>query len=305
VADDTRRDRQGRTSTKFAAKKAATERIAAARAAQAKANRRRNLMVAGGSTLAVVLVVGVIVAVGLSTKKKTPSGGGNPVVAASSTVTSGLAAASKLTSVRPDLSTVTGPPAHLTGATLTGSGGKPQVLYVGADYCPYCAVTRWPLTVALSRFGTFRNLTTTKSAANDQAGPNTPTLSYHGASYTSQYIDFVGLEQQDGLAKPLDSLSAAQNSLFENFGKGQYPFVDFGGKWMQSGASSLPATLAGLSPEDVANDIANTTSKPGAMVAAGADVFTAIICQLDGGKPANVCTAAGVATAATALTAIK
>lgn len=305
MADDRHDSRQGRPSTKLAAKKAASERIAAARAAQAKANRRRNLLVAGGSTLAIVLVVGLIVVIGLSTKKKTSSGGGNPVVAASSTVTAGLAAAAKLTSVRPDLTTVTGPPAHLTGAALTGSGGKPQVLYVGADYCPYCAVTRWPLTVALSRFGTFSNLSTTKSAANDAAGPNTPTLSYHGASYTSQYIDFAGLEQQDGLGKPLDSLSAAQNSLFENFGKGNYPFIDFGGKWMQSGASSLPPTLAGLSPEDVATDIANTTSKPGAMVAAGADVFTAIICQLDGGKPANVCTAAGVATATTALAAIK
>lgn len=305
MADDRHDSRQGRASTKFTAKKAATERIAAARAAQAKANRRRNIMVAGGSTLAVVLVVGVIVAVGLSTKKKTSSGGGNPVVAASSTVISGLAAASKLTSAQPDLSTISGPPSRLTGAPLTGTGGKPQVLYIGADYCPYCAVTRWPLTVALSRFGTFSNLKTTKSSATDTAGPNTPTLSYHGASYTSQYVDFVGVEQADGLGKPLDSLSAAQNSLFQNFGKGNYPFIDFGGKWVQSGASSLPAPLAGLSPEDVAKEIANTTSKPGAMVAAGADVFTAIICELDGGKPANVCTSTGVATATTALAAIK
>ena len=44
-----------------------------------------------------------------------------------------------------DFSAVSGPPARLTGAALTGTGGKPQVLYIGAEYCPYCAITRWPL----------------------------------------------------------------------------------------------------------------------------------------------------------------
>jgi len=32
------------------------------------------------------------------------------------------------------------------------------VVYIGAEYCPYCAVERWPLIVALNRFGTLTNL---------------------------------------------------------------------------------------------------------------------------------------------------
>jgi len=297
------RDDKGRTSTKYAAKKAASERIAAQRIAQQRADRKRNLLMAGGGVLAVIVVIGGIVFAGLSTKKST-TGAGNPVVAASSTVTSGLVAASKLTSAQPDFSSVTGPPSQLNSAPLTGSDGKPEVLYVGAEYCPYCGVTRWPLTVALSRFGTFSNLKTTKSSASDTAGPNTPTLSFRGASYTSQYIDFVSVENEDGAQKPLEQLTSAQTSLFTNYGKGAYPFIDFAGKWMQSGASSTPATLAGMSPEDVANAITNVTSKPGAMVAAGADVFTAIICQADGGKPADVCTSAGSVAATAALTSL-
>ncbi len=33
--------------------------------------------------------------------------------------------------------------------------GKPEVLFVGAEFCPFCAAERWPLIVALSRFGHF------------------------------------------------------------------------------------------------------------------------------------------------------
>ena len=300
--DETRQ--KDRTSPKFAAKRAATERIAAARAAEARAARRRNVMVAGGSILAVVIVIGAIVAYGLSHKKKTVAGSGNPVVPASATVTAGLTKAAAATAALTDLSAVTGPPSRLTGAALTAASGKPQVLYVGAEYCPYCAITRWPLAVALTRFGTFSNLQTTTSSSTDQ-NPNTPTLSFHGASYKSDYIDFASIEQEDGLGKPLESTTAAQEKLFESLAGGSYPFIDFGGKWMQKGANADGTVLAGLTPDSVATQISDPTSKIGSNVQQGADIFTAIICGMDGGKPANVCTAPGVTTAVTALSAIK
>jgi thiol-disulfide isomerase/thioredoxin len=41
----------------------------------------------------------------------------------------------------------------IKGAAVT-VGGKPLVLYIGAEYCPYCAATRWALVMALSKFGT-------------------------------------------------------------------------------------------------------------------------------------------------------
>ena len=304
MADDTRHDRQGRTSTKFAAKKAATERIAAARAAQAKAHRRRNVMVAGGSTLAVVLVVGLIVVVGLSTKKKLSA---TAVVAAPTSVTSAITAAATSTLTgTPDITAIAGPPSVLTGARLTNSAGVPQVLYVGAEYCPNCAATRWPLAIALTRFGTFSNLKTLTSSE-----ASIPTLSFRGSSYTSQYINFDGKEQVDGANKPLETLSAAENSLFTNFGGSPsgsspgYPFIDFGGIWKQNGTSFDPALLKGMTPETVAASLSKDTVKPGSTIKASADVFTAIICQMDGGKPANVCTAAGVVAATAALAGAK
>ena len=33
--------------------------------------------------------------------------------------------------------------------------GKPEVLYIGAAFCPYCAADQWSIIVALSKFGTF------------------------------------------------------------------------------------------------------------------------------------------------------
>jgi thiol-disulfide isomerase/thioredoxin len=257
----------------------------------------------GGAGVALVLViVGVIIAVGVSGKKTKTTG--NPVVPASSAVTAALAKAAAVTAAPANFSAVTGPPSRLTGTALTGTDGKPEVLYVGAEWCPYCAVTRWPLTVALSRFGTFTNLQTTKSASDD-VNPNTPTLSYYGASYTSSYIDFVPVEVQDGSHHTLETLTSAQSDLFESIAGGTFPFVDFGGKWTQKEAGANPAVLAGLTPDAVAAQLSNSTSTIGSSVQQGADVFSAIICGLDGGKPAAVCTSPAVTAATAALATIK
>lgn len=302
-----------RTSNKYAARKAATERVAAERAAQQRAERRRNVMVAGSATLAVLIVVAVIVVIGVthksgsSTNKPTASGSaaaGNPVVPASSALISALGNV-PATNTGLDFSPLkAGLPKQLSGSPLTGSKGKPQVLYIGADYCPYCAATRWPLAVALSRFGTFDKLTTTYSSDKD-AAPHTPTLSFHDVGYSSKYVDFVGVEHQDGAGNALDPLTTQQEQLLANEGGNSYPFIDFGGKWAQHGSLFDPTILAGMTPDQVAAALSDTSKKQGATIQAGADLYSAIICQTDGGQPSNVCTAAGVKAAESQLNAAK
>ena len=49
-------------------------------------------------------------------------------------------------------------PTSLQGQPPLTDHGLPAVVYVGAEFCPYCAVQRWALLVAFSRFGTFSNL---------------------------------------------------------------------------------------------------------------------------------------------------
>jgi hypothetical protein len=38
---------------------------------------------------------------------------------------------------------------------LDFASSEAAVVFVGAEYCPYCASERWPLVMALSKFGTF------------------------------------------------------------------------------------------------------------------------------------------------------
>jgi len=61
----------------------------------------------------------------------------------------------------------------VSGTPLTSSG-KPEALYIGAEFCPYCALQQWRLGVALSRFGAFSKLRTVHSSSIDLY-PNTPT----------------------------------------------------------------------------------------------------------------------------------
>ncbi len=63
-------------------------------------------------------------------------------------------------------------------------GGKPAIVFVSEESCPFCAAERWPLAVALAHFGTWSHLGSTKSSATD-VYPNTATLSFRTARYRS------------------------------------------------------------------------------------------------------------------------
>lgn len=287
-----------RVSTKYAAKRAASERIAAQRAAAARRERRRNILVVSASVAAVLVVVAALVTVGVLSKK---SGGAkaNPVDPAPANVIEAIQAAAKLTSTTPDFTTIAGPPTALTGAPLT-SGGKPEVLYVGAEYCPHCANTRWPLAVALARFGTFSNLKVTYSSNTDSPA-HIPTLSFYQSSYSSPYLVFVGKEQADGLGRPLESLTSSEESLFSSIGESGYPFIDFAGKWAQKGDVFVPTLLSGMTIDEVAKAMSDPSTKAGKAILSAADVYTALICEATGNQPSNVCNAPGVKAAADAL----
>ena len=130
-------------------------RIAAQRASAQRTRTRNRLLIAGGAIVAVVgIVLGLVLAGGNST---TSGGGSSPSAAPGSQA---LASLITTTTSVPTATlnkigggTTTSPPKTISGAPLT-SGGKPEVLYIGAEYCPYCAAERWSMVVALSRFGT-------------------------------------------------------------------------------------------------------------------------------------------------------
>jgi uncharacterized protein DUF929 len=182
----------------------------------------------------------------------------------------------------------------VTGTALTGPGGKPLVFYYGAEYCPYCAAERWALIIALSRFGSFSGLTTTTSSSSDVYA-NTPTFTFHGATYSSQYVEFQAVETTDRNQKTLETPTAAQLALVSRYDSGgSIPFVDFGNRYAFNGATYQPDSLQGLTWEQIAADLQNPSSPQAQGILGSANLITAAICKLTADQPAAVCSGAAV-----------
>jgi hypothetical protein len=177
----------------------------------------------------------------------------------------------------------------VSGTLLKGPNGLPEVFYYGAEYCPYCAAERWPLIIALSRFGAFSRLKTTTSSSTD-VYPNTPTFTFHNAAYTSQYVDFQSVETADRDQKPLESATAAQQALVSKYDtSGSIPFIDFGNRYASSGAMYLPDVMSGMSWQAVADSLANGNSAQSKAILGSANLITAAVCKLTADQPAAVC----------------
>lgn len=188
---------------------------------------------------------------------------------------------------------------------LTLDGSAPTLLYYGAEYCPYCAAERWAMIVALSRFGTFSGLSTMHSSSTDVYA-NTPTWTFHGSTYTSQYLTFTPKEMytdiptSSGGYTTLDSLSSDQSAIFAKLDappyvqstsdSESYPFVDFGNQYVIVGASYNPQTLDGLGWATIANDLSKPSSSVAKAVDGTANYMTAALCKLTNNQPATACT---------------
>jgi hypothetical protein len=299
------------TTRKSAARVQAEKRAAAAQARLAAAQRRRRLIVVGSTMGAVVLLVAVLVIVKVATGAGGPKSGRHASAAASRVVTD-------VTSVPTSVMNTVGAgtaslmPKPLAGSTAMTADGKPRVLYAGAEYCPYCATERWAIVVALSRFGTFHNLGQTASSPSD-VYPSTATLSFHGATYTSKYLSFTGVEMQsnqvvNGHYANLDTLSTADQALFQKYDTapltnqtGAIPFIDLAGKYGIAGAQYNPQVLQGKTHAQIAAALSN----PASPIARGADgaanLITAALCQSTNNQPTAVCASPGVRTAKAAL----
>ena len=261
---------------------------------------------------AVIVVVLVMVVLSISNHEKvapTPGTSGAETVIAA--VTSVPASALDAVGAGEGISSPARIPAGAPAVTLDG---KPEVLYIGAEYCPFCASERWPTVIALSRFGTFSGLGLTTSSSTD-VFPSTPTLTFHGAPYSSDLISFVGVEMNTnqlaaaGLGYvPLDTLTPEQLQLMQTYDappytsqSGSIPFVLIGNRFASAGSSYPPDILQGKTWEQIASALSDPSSEIAKQVLAAANVVTASICELTGGQPTNVCTAPGVTSAAALL----
>jgi hypothetical protein len=272
-----------------------------------------------GAIVIVLVVVLVLVLVGTSTKAPPQKLSGTRLPATASLV-------STVTGVPESVSTKVGLPSEITNIPLKIKGfppltskGLPELLYMGAEYCPFCAAERWAMVIALSKFGTFSGLNTTYSSATDFAA-DTPTFSFHGVTYTSPYLVFQPYElatnepaatgascNVNGYAC-LDSPPQADVTLLQsktldpsNGGQnaGSFPFLDFGNKLYQAGAgfANQPLALQGLTFDGVASQLTNPNSAVAQAEVGSANYLTAAICAMTGNQPTSVCSAPYIKTA--------
>jgi hypothetical protein len=251
----------------------------------------------GIASVALVVVIVVVLVVVKSTGGNSPSSGGSVTSPAAGTpipaaITTKLASIPLSTLVAAPTSGLSTSPQAISDPPLKADG-KPDLLFVGAEFCPICATERWAMYVALSKFGTFSpEPGRIHSAVRDG---DIETLTFYKTTYTSPYFTFTPVEtttnQPDGdyyvaLQKP----TAAQQKLWAAHTGESFPWLDFGGKVDLTSAQFDPSLLEGVSFDNIAKVIGNNATAIGADVDASAKVLIQTICStLTNDKPAAVC----------------
>ncbi len=182
-------------------------------------------------------------------------------------------------------------PEKISGTT---TGGRPEVLFIGAEFCPFCAADRWAIVNALSRFGTFTNLQVTHSSSTD-IHANTETFSFYGSSYTSPYLTFTSVENatnqpQNGNYAPLQEPNQQQLQIWNRVMNGTpgYPFLYFAGRFASTSTFD-PSVLANKTHEQIAAALSDAKNPITKSVIGTANGITAAICVLTNEQPASAC----------------
>lgn len=191
----------------------------------------------------------------------------------------------------------TNPPKPMSSPKAETKDGKPVITYVGAEFCPFCAMERWSLVLALNRFGSFSGLQPDVSTAQDNPA-NIPTMTFRKATYKSKYLDFNAYETQDREGNQLQTPPQSVTSIMqrENPGGG-IPWMDFGGKMTSNGSTYQAAEMSNKSSDWVISQLKKPDSDLAKGIIGAANTLTATMCQLTDGEPTKVCQAKGVIAA--------
>jgi hypothetical protein len=273
----------------------------------------------------VVLAVVVLVVVkatggsgGTTAASKVAAGSSVAITTGTSALPTGVLA--DVTSVNPTTLSAIGEPSATaapiaTGAktALTASNGKPEILFIGAEYCPYCAAERWSVVEALSRFGAFSGLSASHSSTSD-VYPDTQTFSFYGATYTSTSLDFTSVELETNQASgdsytTLQTPTSAEDALLSKYDKAPYttqpgsiPFLDIDNKYISVGAGYSPQVLQGLSMQQIAAQLNDKSSAVAVAIDGEANRIVAAITAATGLQPGGAASAGTTSTATGAAT---
>jgi len=215
-------------------------------------------------------------------------------------------------------------PVVLSGQPPLARDGRPEVLFVGSEYCPFCAAERWPLIVALDRFGKFGTLHNSQSAPLSVFS-GIQSFSFVGTTYSSRYVTLTGVELYsdqtgpDGTFTRISRLDPGEAALVARYAPltagsgapGTWPFVDIDNRMVTATSGFSPALLVSQSQAQIAGEAAQplaatpqsaTPAPPtGQAIIAAANQLSAGICLATGGQPVAVCNSKAVRSADQAL----
>jgi hypothetical protein len=257
----------GKQQAGSAARQRARARLAAEQMAVKRAEARRRMLVMTAGITAVVAVFATLIVVKLSVGSPHPAASESAAPASLtrqvSTVPASVLAGMSGGQVATPLLKVqsAGPPLKVRG--------KPAIVFVSEESCPFCAAERWSLTVALSHFGTWSGLGITKSSATD-VFPNTATLSFRNAHYTSPQLTLKTTELADNAGHPLQRQTPLDTQVISHYDVPPYvnsadqsvavPFLDIANQYVVAGAQYDPQVLAGLSAAQIGAQLNNPSS---------------------------------------------
>jgi hypothetical protein len=274
----------------------AREKAAAARASQARVDQRRRARTILSSVVAVAVVIALIAVVAI-THKSTPNDAAGNRVPATAPVVKDVTHVSSSTFQTVGFGTAQLGITKISQPALT-LNGKPELFFIGGEFCPICAGERWSMAVALSQFGTFSNLKMIHSAVDDG---DLATLDFYKSSYTSKYLSFVAVENADRNRAELQKLTSAQLAVYKGAtGTTQigYPFLDFGGKYLlRTEGYDGSSVLGTMTQAQIASQLDNPSSDVSKAIVGEANNLTAAICEMTGGQPGTVCTSPEITAA--------
>ena len=187
---------------------------------------------------------------------------------------------------------------------LAYTDGKAYILYMGAEYCPYCAAERWPMVMALAKFGTFSDLKATSSSPDD-VDPSTPTFSFYGATYASRFVSLDAVElfsnkmsSSSGSYAVLRVPTKQEFQLLTEWDKPPYtsaaggiPFVYIAGRYLITAAQYDAGQISHWRMAKAAAYMTAGNNSTSRAAEAAAGYLVGDICSLTHDQPASVCSA--------------
>ncbi len=215
---------------------------------------------------------------------------------------------------------------YISGNQPFSIGGRLYYSFVGIEGCQYCAIERYAIFEALSKFGNWtyfgRKLTLNTVPVNNMStNPESRTLFYLAAegdwtfnflnqnlSYSSQYIDFNQVEVDNNLGASLQQPNQIQLGYIDTYDpSGAVPFSVIGGNFYEIGSGSVldpggkPIIFApngtgigyGYSPVYIIGQFNQTGSTINTAINTEADYISAMICY-DLSNTPPVCSSQGI-----------